>query len=462
MKVYNRLRSALPEWTRIALSIVLILLIGSVLSYWHWDWLTSPGESGSTTIRNIALVLAGFVALILALWRGAIGGRQAVAAKQAVLDGRYQRGIEMLASDSLSARLGGIYSLRNLAENQPEQYHLQVMRVLCAFVRYPPRYDSEEAERDSGRADAEANPRKHVHGRPRARADVQAVMDAIGLRSEVGLEIEKRDDFVIDLNGADLSWTNLEKANLANADLTFANLSRAVFYEWQRGSPPPRSSFAQLARECNPGEERMMPSIYANEKGGRQTYTANLSGANLSYANLTRARMDHVNLSGTKISEATLSGVWLKFADLRGANLFESDLSPHERSPADLTGADLTGASLEGSKCLAVEMRAAVLHGTRFARTELWATNLSSAKLTDNGQLPSVGLTQEQLDQSITPMEGNRPDLEGIVDARAGEQLVWRNVIPREEKLRRAGRREWPSKEKDGGEEEGKSSTTSW
>ena len=37
-----------------------------------WEWL-SAGESGSTTIRNISLVLAGIIALPLALWRSMIG-----------------------------------------------------------------------------------------------------------------------------------------------------------------------------------------------------------------------------------------------------------------------------------------------------------------------------------------------------------------------------------------------------
>ncbi len=397
--------------------------------------------------------MAGFVALILTLWRGAIGERQAAAAEQAVLDGRYQRGIEMLASDSLSARLGGIYSLRNLAESQPEQYHIQVMRGFCAFVRHPPSYDSEEAERDSGRAEAEANPRKHVHGRPRARADVQAVMDAIGSRSESGLAIERRTGFVIDLNGADLSWVYLEKAYLSNADLTFANLYCSVFYEWRRGFPPPLSPFYLRLHEANLGNERPQPDNYANEKGWRQTYTANLSGANLSYANLSQARMEHVNLSGAQVREANLTGAWLRHANLCGANLFESDLGLH----TDLSAANLVDASLEGSNCSGVIMRGTILHGTRFAGTKLWATMLNSAKLTDDGQHPSIGLTQEQLDQTIV-VARNYPDLEGVVDAQTGETLVWRDAITHNEKLRRARHREWGSEEvkeeEDGGEEE--------
>ena len=439
MRVRNWLNGPVPGWIWVTLLILLVLLAGGLLTYRYWGWLTFPLESGSTTIRNIGLILAGLVALILALWRGAIGERQATAAEQTVSDGRYQRGVEMLASDNLSARLGGIYSLRNLAESQPEQYHIQVMRMFCAFVRHPPPYDSEEAEKASGRAEAEANPRKHVHGRPRARADVQAVMDAIGLRSEAGIDIEKRAGFTIDLNGADLSWTYLEKTDLSNADLTFANLSHAVFYEWRHGSPPPRSSFAQFARKFNPDKEPPLPSVYANEKGWRQTYTANLSGADLSYANLTAARMEHVNLSGAQIREATLNGVRLGFAYLRGANLFEADLSSRKWLYTGLSGADLTDASLRGSKCVGVEMRAAVLHGTWFSGAELWATSMSSANLTDNGQHPPIGLTQEMLDQTFAPMEGNRPDLKGVMDAVTGKQLVWRDAIPHDDKLRHAG-----------------------
>ena len=377
MRVYNWLKHTVPAWIWITLLVALVLFIGADLSYRHWDWLASPiesgGESGSTTIRNIALVLAGVVALILALWRGVIGERQAAAAELSVSDGRYQRGIEMLASENLSARLGGIYSLRNLAESQPEQYHVQVMRVFCAFVRYPPPYDSEEAERDSGKAEAEANPRKHVHGRPRARADIQAVMDAIGSRSESGIAIERRTGFVIDLNGADLSWTHLEKADLSNADLTFANLHRAVFYEWRRGYPPPRSSFYLRLRKFNPGMERPELDNYANEKGWRRTYTANLSGADLSYADLSEARMEHVNLSGAQIREANLSGVRLGDTNLRGANLFESDFS-YQYVPTSLEGADLTGASLRGCNCSGVSMRAAVLCEVNFAGARLWST----------------------------------------------------------------------------------------
>ena len=43
----------------------------------------------------------------------------------------------MLGSEVLSVRLGGIYALQRLAEEWPDQYHIQIMRLFCAFVRLP-------------------------------------------------------------------------------------------------------------------------------------------------------------------------------------------------------------------------------------------------------------------------------------------------------------------------------------
>ena len=109
-----------------------------------WDWL-SGGGSGSETIRNIGLVAAGLIALPLAIWRAIVAGRQANTAQQGLLNERYQKGAAMLGNEVLSVRLGGIYALQRLAEDHPEQYHIQIMRLFCAFVRLPTRDQSLES-----------------------------------------------------------------------------------------------------------------------------------------------------------------------------------------------------------------------------------------------------------------------------------------------------------------------------
>ena len=111
----------------------------------------SGGESGSTTIRNLSIVLAGLVALPLAVWRGVVANRQARAAREQAAaaqrqaetsqedlrNKRYQDSAGMLGSETLAVRLAGIYALQRLAEEHPEQYHIEIMKLLCAFVRHP-------------------------------------------------------------------------------------------------------------------------------------------------------------------------------------------------------------------------------------------------------------------------------------------------------------------------------------
>ena len=125
----------------------------------------------------------------------------------------------MLGSDVLSVRLGGIYALRRLAEEYPEQYYVQAMGLLGAFVRNPtgkerganPQYFDDDLEETV----------------PVTREDVEAVMNAIGRRSEVELQYELAVNFRLDLHGADLGGISVENLNWYRAILRRANLSYA-------------------------------------------------------------------------------------------------------------------------------------------------------------------------------------------------------------------------------------------
>ena len=164
-------------------------LLASGLSWWLWDWLrnTQNGfETPSTTIRNLGLVLAAPFALWFAYWRARVADRQAKAAQEQVatsqrqaetaqrglLNERYQKGAEMLGSEVLSVRLGGIYALERLAREHPEEYHVQIIRLLCTFVRHPPPENNEVAY-------------VNENWRPqKLRSDLQEIMREIGQRSD--------------------------------------------------------------------------------------------------------------------------------------------------------------------------------------------------------------------------------------------------------------------------------------
>ena len=323
------------EWALWIISIVAVLAIGGFLSWKFRGQLHDPQDSLSTTIRNVGLVVGGVVAVLLAMWRSRVAERQAATAQQGLLNERYQRGAEMLGSGVLSVRLGGIYALQRLAAEHSEQYHIQIMQLFCAFVRNP----TGKAEAPISRRDESGKP---VHG---LQEDVQAVMRAIGSRTDMGVALEKASGgFRLDLENANLDLRNV---NLRHGDLSFLNFTCAV--------------------------------------------------------------LESSNLSNT---------------DLLDADLSNSDLNNADLSGADLVGADLSGASLQYAH----------LYGTTIFFTDLSGANLTGALFSRNGGFcgssnPAMGLTQAQLDVARSDPD-NPPNLEGVLDADTGEQLVLAGQAP--------------------------------
>ena len=148
--------------------------------------------------------------------------------------------------------LAGIYALDRLAREHPEAYHLQIMNLLCAFIRNPPVVKNQDPIK--------------------MREDVKAVMPAICARNAAQIEIEKKKSyFIVDLAGADLLNVNLFTAAIA-------------------GNPKPR--------------------FKANLEGALLVGT-DLSGAvlnlsNLKRANFYRANLKEAELIGTDLDEANL------------------------------------------------------------------------------------------------------------------------------------------------------------
>lgn len=252
-------------------------------------------ESYSTTIRNMGLLFGGALALWLAFSRGRVADRQARIAQQNLLNDRFQKGMEKLGSGDISVRLGGIYELQRLAEEQPEQYHVSIMRRFCAFLRNP-------ISDGSGREEVH-EVGEPPHEAPRIREDVQAVLEAIGSRCEEQIDIEGKARFQFKMRDSDMR----------NAELSGANLTSAPWSDLR-------------------GISKMEVIEFGNN--------VDFSGVKLCSAKLDLADMPNVNFEG-----ACLCGAWLGHTNLTGANLAGANL--HE---ALTFGPILTGArfSYEG------------------------------------------------------------------------------------------------------------------
>ena len=238
------------------------------------------------------------IALPFAIWRSTVADRQAKTAQRVLLNERYQKGAEMLGSDVLSVRLGGIYALARLAREPPGDYHLEIMSLLCAFVRNPTGEPVEAPLPINGLTDqAEFNSGWDEEGEDhplRVREDVQAVMAALRKRSKAKINIEENEGYPLDLSGSNLKGVRLISENLKSARL---DVILAGFLEG-----------------------------------------TNLSGAIMTAANLSDAVMPISNLSGANLRDAIMTAANLSGTDLSGTNLYH----------ADLTGADLSDADMRG------------------------------------------------------------------------------------------------------------------
>lgn len=254
--------------------------------------------SFSEDLRNLAWILGAVVAFPIFVWRGWVADQQAVAANktadaaveqataantQAKTDARreiqerFQNAARMLAEDGVDARLAGIYALARIAFEHASDYHMQIVQLLCALVRYatPPK---------SGPC--------HNY--------VEAAAVVIGKRT-TSKQISLEKGWSLNFVKAYLVGAILVNLNFSNAWLHYANLSNAVLED--------------------------------TDLSNATLHEVNLSNAQLHDTNLQKARLTDAKLVNVYMHKANLTDADLTNADLTGADLTDVDLTN-----ANLTG----------------------------------------------------------------------------------------------------------------------------
>ena len=340
-----------------------LISLGVYLSIAHWSWLQSGTDqsSNSAVVRNIALVIGGLVAIVVAVWRSLVAGRQARVSHRGLLNERYQKGAEMLGNGVLSVRLGGIYALRSLAEEHPQPYGVQILRLFCAFVRDPKNVTPSAAE---------------------VPADIQAAMDAV-------VEYDRRKiawtPSLLNLFGADLRYLNLEGANLEGGYMPLANLEKANLARADLRNATLKS--ANLS-EAGLFSADLSDADLTNAKlMGASLSTADLSDANLRQADLTEAELWAANLWAVNLMRANLSGANLSGTDLSKADLVRANLAGADLSEADLSDANLSEADLSDANLSEADLSDANLSGVNLSDANLSGANLSEVRELNQEQL---------------------------------------------------------------------------
>ena len=218
------------------------------------------------------------------------------------------------------------------------------MRIFCAFARFPTRDDGLGAVQVVNESGTILD----------VRQDIEALIQLIGSRSKLRIELERKDSFQLDLRGAvlpgiqllDLDLSNalmhrckLPRANIANTDLTDtflndADLSKAEFNEVTFR----RTRFSATNLSGAVLQDAKMVRVGFHNK-------TNLSEAKLDRANLTGAIFENAILTGAFLTGAILPDAGFLGANLQGARLMNADLTGAHFLDAKLKGANFTDAN---------------------------------------------------------------------------------------------------------------------
>jgi hypothetical protein len=314
-----------------AFGIVLIVLVLWLVPKWQVSSLKADynrkelKQLENEFRKTLAQILGGIAIIggLFATWNSMeVSRRTLELSQEGQITERFTRAINQLGDSKLEVRLGGIYALERIARDS-EKDHWAVMEVLTAFVRENAPWKGDRTSGEERETHSSAK-----EGRPKLRADIQAILTVIGRRERTfGQREDKRLDlYRTDLRGYNLSYAKLQGVVLRESCLGGAYLFTAHLEE-------ANLMYAILSRA---------DLIDANLED------AYLWGANLEGANLEGANLEGANLSEAKLKEASLKGANLKEAILKGANL----------RGADLEGAFLLGAILQGAKYLNIEQLA--------------------------------------------------------------------------------------------------------
>ena len=209
-------------------ALILVGILGWAAHHW-WDWLTALPDGTQTRlaiIRDLALVGFGVSGFLMVIWRNSIADKQMATSRQGLLNERFKIAVDLLSGTDMSGRVGGAYLLNRIADEQPDEFHREVMSIFLAFLSRPP--DLSERPEVGPPDWVEQHGDDDLDLTTKLRSDLAAVLTAIGKRSARRLQMDaNRSDLLVER--ADLSAANLSNLNLSDIQFFACDLTLALF-----------------------------------------------------------------------------------------------------------------------------------------------------------------------------------------------------------------------------------------
>ena len=297
---------------------VFLFILFIALYYQLFNIISGRAKTTISTIdSNFALAflgtVSGGVALFtgyMAILRSGTNERQTYTAEEGLITDRINKATEGLGKNNdngkpvVEVRLGALYALERIAQDS-QRDHIQIMEILCAYVRYN-------------------SPLKSKNAKPKKlREDIHTAVTIIG-RRHGKFEWESRKNYEmlmqyrLDLSHCDLHGIKLEHADLSKANLEQTNFSGAEIYH-------SKLSYSKLYK-ANMSHVRLT---------NVELIRAELKELNLNEADIFVANLKHADLGDAKIIDAKITGINFSYANLYDANLRGTYINKSDVERAD-------------------------------------------------------------------------------------------------------------------------------
>ena len=332
------------------------------------------GDDSSESVRNFGLLLTTLFAAPFLVWRSIIAHKQALVAEQGHITDRVNQAVdglgatrtmrrqrlrasgrlayerdengepdfskpifEEITEPNLEVRIGSIFALVRIAEDSLRD-HVQVMEILCTYIRENSRSRSHGASADALVDTSDDEPDFNSS----LRADLQTALSVIARRSpeRVKYEASLRPPYQLDLSNSVLNGAvvfdgrfgpvKLDRVTARNASLRFCDFRGARFYQCDFENAD--LEFSTLINASVAG------SIFRDAELSNCDFSQS-EGAHggISGGSFIRARLDDTKWIGAWVgsdfSQASFMGTDFagvivgQRANFTGAYLFETDFS---------------------------------------------------------------------------------------------------------------------------------------
>jgi len=264
-RVFGGLVGAVLILATLVLALISLISLGYLFAGLLGHGAYAGDETGSG-VRNLGLLIAATVGLPFLIWRSIVAQKQVNVAEQGHITDRINEAVQGLGAEkvlkevietprykkdendewekdeddnpvpalrpdgepiikresferttpNLEVRIGSIYSLERIAQDSPRD-HIQIMEILCAYVR----------ENAPALSLEPSDPPPEVRAVPRI--DIQAVINVIGRRTDKQIKLEWENQYRLDLRNTDLSGVDFRKKNFSAAMIHRARLEAALF-----------------------------------------------------------------------------------------------------------------------------------------------------------------------------------------------------------------------------------------